>query len=81
MCGMKKGIMNDFKLIGVSSNASHRVLLANQLKVKGKLNHWTLSEFFFTEIFLQMQFPWDSMNPQFSGRGSLKFNWVVFVMS
>lgn len=71
--GWKKGIMNWFKLIGVSSNASHRVLFANQLKAKRKVNRWTRYGFLLTErFFLQMHFAWESMNSQFSGERQLK---------
>lgn len=79
--GWKKGIMNCFILIGISSNASHRVLLANQLKAKGKVNHWTHYGFLLSENFSsRCTF---SANPWILnslGRGSLKFSWVVFMM-
>lgn len=48
----KKEVMDGFKLVGILSSARYiLVLLANQWKVRGKLNHCTLSGFFLTEIY------------------------------
>lgn len=58
------------------------MLLANELKAKGKLDHRTLSGFFLTERFSSkcscLGNPWIFSS---QGRDSLKFSWVVFMMS
>lgn len=78
--GWKEVVINGFKLTGISSNTRHRVLLTNQLETKGELNHWTLWIFthrFSSKCSLSGN-PWVLSS---LGRSSLKFSWVVLMMS